>query len=244
MPSCINLHKFLFSIKCMMGIPSLPLPCPHPHTNMHTVYCPYPTAPLVSANASAELPLHSWQMALSLKHTKPSHTHSVLWHGPHRAGAGAIWRPGRRNEAPPVAHVSDWASNWLSCRLFPPVPTPPTSIRHPYLISITMGRHRVKSWPHPPLYPLHYPLPPSPLLLFFLRTPHVFSPFLSVPHFHVVIRAVLDVFQSLPPFLFLHNHHPSRNFSPVALISRVSSCVSLSFYHLSFFFFLEHSGIL
>ncbi len=134
---------------------------------------------------------------------------------------------------------------------------PPT--HHPHLISITMGLHGVESWPHPPLYPLHHSLSPSlHLLSSFLSSPSLFScdysglPFSQGPPFlffspllfHVFIHAVLDVFQSLPPFLFLHHHYPSLKFPLVAPISLVSSCVFPPLCHLSFIFSLEQSGVI
>lgn len=105
---------------------------------------------------------------------------------------------------------------------------------HPHcLISITTGHHRVESWPHPPLYsPMHHLFSPSSHLflsspsLFFCNSPEspslfLFSSSLFVLLFHVFIHAALDVFQSLPPFLFLHHNHPSLDFSLVASIALV-----------------------
>ena len=202
-------------------------------------------------------------MVLSLKHTHThththisyADTHCMLWQGPHSVGAGAIWRPGRGNEAPPVAHVSDSASNWLSCRLFPPVPLPPPNRHPPHLISITMGRHRVESWPRPPLCPrasLTVSLSSSSLVCPPSRTPQDWllltgSPFLSAslsclyPH----SSGCIPIITSLP-------------LSPSSLtISKLLSCGShLSCFFLSlpsplpsvlylflFFFSLEQSGV-
>lgn len=62
--------------------------------NMFVVFCLYPPAPLVSANTFNELPLHSWQMALSLQNTD-THTNTL------RAMTGPIQGWGR-------GHLEAW----------------------------------------------------------------------------------------------------------------------------------------
>lgn len=144
-------------------------------------------------------------------------THCVLWQGPYRVGAGAIWRPGRGNEAPPVAHVSDSASNWLSCRLFPPVPLPP--------------------YPPPPLSNFNYhgtpqgriltssTSPPcttcsAPLLIFFFLLLLSFSvtPLNLLPCFSFLLHSLCSSFMSLSMQLWMYsNHYLPSSFSIIII---------------------------
>lgn len=142
----------------------------------------------------------------------------------------------------------------IVCILFPPVPLPPPQPPPPHLISITMGRHRVESWPRPPLHPrasLTVSLSSSSLVCPPSRTPQdslllAGSPFLSAllsrlyPH----SSGCIPIITSLP-------------LSPSSLtISKLLSCGShLSCFFLSlpsplpsvlyflFFFSLEQSGV-
>lgn len=110
-------------------------------------------------------------MVLSLAHTACSDgAHTALGPGP-SGGLVAGTNPRPPTPPTPVVHVSDCDSNWLSCRLLPPVPLLP-----PHLIPITRGRCRVEFWPHPPPHPPSYhSLSPIFSHLSFLHTKPPFS---------------------------------------------------------------------